>query len=279
MNAGPNMTTSRVKNRTSTPPGVTHREAAFTMVEIALCLGVIAFALVAIIGVLPTGMRVQRENREDTIINQDGTFLLEAIRSGSRGLDYLTNFFDTITWSNKNQITIFTNSPGLDQNIGGKTVLDGSMTNGLRIVGLLTAPKYTYSGTNVSYNSVSGYIRAMSGSAVARSKSTKDFAFAYQVTSEVIALSTYPREYTNYLQSGLLPADVLTRSNLWRMSRNQSANFRELRLTLQGPVIRKGQTLEAIGTPKTFRTIMSGAVSNISGFNPLVQPSRFVQVP
>ena len=60
--------------------------AAFTMVEIALCLGVIAFALVAIIGVLPTGVRVQRDNREDTIINQEGLLLLEAIRSGSQGL-------------------------------------------------------------------------------------------------------------------------------------------------------------------------------------------------
>ena len=66
-------------------------ESGFTMVEIALCLGVIAFALVAIIGVLPTGLKVQRENREETILNQDGTFFLEAIRSGSWGLDYLTN--------------------------------------------------------------------------------------------------------------------------------------------------------------------------------------------
>src|SRR5213078_3899054 len=56
-------------------------DAGFTMVEIALCLAIIAFALVAIIGVLPTGMRVQKENREDTIINQDGMFLVEAIRS------------------------------------------------------------------------------------------------------------------------------------------------------------------------------------------------------
>src|SRR5256885_12478736 len=79
--------------------------AAFTMVEIALCLGVIAIALVAIIGVLPTGVRVQRDNREDTIINAEGMLWLEAIRSGSRGLDYLTNFVDTITLSNLNNRT------------------------------------------------------------------------------------------------------------------------------------------------------------------------------
>jgi hypothetical protein len=118
----------------------------------------------------------------------------------------------------------------------------------------------------------------MSGSAVTRSKSTKDFAFAYQVTSEVFPLSVYPRDYTNYLQPGLLQADVLTRSNLWRLSRNQAPNFSELRLTLQGPVIRKGKTLEAVGTPRTFRTILSGAVTNIGGFN-MIRPYSFVQVP
>src|SRR5438445_5076386 len=74
--------------------------AGFTMVEIAISLGVIAIALVAILGVLPTGVRVQRDNREDTILNQEGVFWLETIRSGSKGLDYLTNYVDTITISN-----------------------------------------------------------------------------------------------------------------------------------------------------------------------------------
>src|SRR6266699_711976 len=81
--------------------------AAFTMVEIAISLGVIAIALVAILGVLPTGVRVQRDNREDTILNQEGVFWLEAIRSGSRGLDYLTNYVDTITISNTMGVTAF----------------------------------------------------------------------------------------------------------------------------------------------------------------------------
>src|ERR1041384_4381663 len=59
--------------------------AAFTMVEIAIALGVIAFALIAIIGVLPSGLQVGRDNREETIINQDARLLLEALRNGSRG--------------------------------------------------------------------------------------------------------------------------------------------------------------------------------------------------
>ena len=38
---------------------------AFTMIEIAICLAIIGIALVAIIGVLPLGMNVQRDNREE----------------------------------------------------------------------------------------------------------------------------------------------------------------------------------------------------------------------
>ena len=67
------------------------------MIEIALCLAIIGFALVAIIGVLPLGMNAQRDNREATVINQDATVLLEAVRSAARGADYLTNNVYAIT--------------------------------------------------------------------------------------------------------------------------------------------------------------------------------------
>ena len=60
--------------------------SAFTMIEIAISLAIIGFALVAIVGVLPAGLNVQKENREETILNQDGPFLLEAIRSGAAHL-------------------------------------------------------------------------------------------------------------------------------------------------------------------------------------------------
>lgn len=51
----------------------------------------------AIIGVLPAGLNVQRENREDTIITQEANYFMEAIRSGARGLDDLTNNIISIT--------------------------------------------------------------------------------------------------------------------------------------------------------------------------------------
>ena len=61
------------------------------MIEIAISLAVIGFALVAIIGILPIGMNVQKENRHETIINQDATIFMEAMRNGDQGADDLTN--------------------------------------------------------------------------------------------------------------------------------------------------------------------------------------------
>lgn len=218
------------------------------MVEIALCLAVIAFALVAIIGVLPTGLRVQKDNREDTIINQDGTLLLEAIRSQSYHLDYLTNYFDSITVSNTaGAVTVISNRIG------------GTLTNGQVIMDLLSLPKYIFKtdGTIIT-NFVSANIRAISGSAVDKSKATRDFAFAYLLKSEVFPLRAHPPEFTNFMAAGLSSYEVYSRSNLWRVANQQANNFSEVRLTLQGPIIQKGNRLDVTGTPRTFRTLFGG---------------------
>src|ERR1039458_6292810 len=76
---------------------VSPSQRAFTMVEIAISLAIIGFAMVAIIGVLPIGMTVQKDNREETVINQDATVFMNAIRNGARGLDDLTNYVTAIT--------------------------------------------------------------------------------------------------------------------------------------------------------------------------------------
>jgi type II secretory pathway pseudopilin PulG len=65
------------------------RREGFTLVEIAICLGIIGFALVAIIGILPAGLQVQRDNKEDTVINQEGMYILDAIRNGAEELTNL----------------------------------------------------------------------------------------------------------------------------------------------------------------------------------------------
>ena len=69
----------------------------FTMIEIALCLAIVGFALVSILLVLPSGMNTQSQTRQETIIGQDATELIEAIRNGAFGMDDLTNYVYAIS--------------------------------------------------------------------------------------------------------------------------------------------------------------------------------------
>ena len=141
------------------------------MIEIAISLAIIGFALVAIIGVLPIGMNVQKDNREQTIINQDATMFMDAIRNGAQGVDDLTNYVMAIT----NEVTPYDNNgaPGATQ-VYGYTPTSSStpspfwLTNGARIVGLLSTPKYVFPNINgVAYysNHVVAYVRSISGPA------------------------------------------------------------------------------------------------------------------
>ena len=254
--------------------------AAFTMVEIAISLGVIAIALVAILGVLPTGVRVQRDNREDTILNQEGMFWLEAIRSGSRGLDYLTNYVDMITISNTMGVTAFP-SPAFLTKLPTNATKGDVLTNGQQIVGLLTFPKYlqVLGSSQYATNHVTALVRAITGSAVEKSASARDMAFGYRMISEVVPMNVYPPVSTNFTAPGLTSTTVLIRSNLWRMARNEARNFYEMRLTLQGPVIPKGRSYDVFGTPKTFRTLIGGRAVQTGAATFFILPSGFIQVP
>ena len=132
-------------------------ERAFTMIEIAICLAIVGFALVAIIGVLPIGMNTQRDNREETIINQDALMLINAVRTGARGADDLTNYVYAITNYSSSAVV------GYDNN--------GYLTSGARIVGLMSTAEYLtaagmptnlYVAGGVS-NHVVAYVRSLSG--------------------------------------------------------------------------------------------------------------------
>ena len=121
------------------------------MVEIAICLAIIGIALVAIIGVLPLGMRIQRDNREETVINQDATMFLEAIRSGARGLNDLTNYVYAITnywtWYNADGSINKTNVNGYSYSGASATApfptLPFPINCGTNIIGLLSTPEFT----------------------------------------------------------------------------------------------------------------------------------------
>ena len=126
--------------------------AGFTMMEIAISLAVIGIALVAIIGVLPMGMNVQQANRQETIVGQDATVLMEAVRNGSLGLDDLTNYVYAISnyWSEFD--TLNNGGKVLHFGVNGYsysgfsiannfyTLYGTRLTNGANIIGLMTTP-------------------------------------------------------------------------------------------------------------------------------------------
>lgn len=121
------------------------------MMEIAISLAIIGIALVAIIGVLPIGMNVQQDVRQQTIIGQDANVLMEAIRNGSLGLDDLTNYVYAITnyWQQYGPGGVpgpsgvngysYTHAlqNGFNYPLAGKP-----LTNGANIIGLLSTPEY-----------------------------------------------------------------------------------------------------------------------------------------
>ena len=137
------------------------------MIEIAIAIGVIGFALVAIIGILPVGLNVQRDTHEDVIISQDGPFFLEAIRNGgstlgpgtSTSLDFLTNYVDSIT-------------------VGGTPY--NNPASGQMILGLLSTPR----------TSISAQIRALTGPATDQNGSNAVTAFRYKMDVDIEPFST-----------------------------------------------------------------------------------------
>jgi prepilin-type N-terminal cleavage/methylation domain-containing protein len=171
-------------------------ERGFTMIEIAIALAVIAFALVAIIGVLPIGLNVQRDNRAETIINQDATYWLEAIRSGAQGLDDLTNYIESIT------ISWTTPQPGstMFKNAFLQGAQPPTFASGAEIIGLLSTP--ALNGTNVE-----AIVRTISGPAT--EKVTKanapgaELAFRYRLTSAVAVVDpTVTRDFNSAVAGG-----------------------------------------------------------------------------
>jgi len=221
-------------------------------VEIALSLAIIAFALVAIIGVLPTGLKVQKENLEETIVNQDGIFILEALRSGSKGIDELTNFVESITIKYGTASTVtFTNTTASVPN---------RLTNGLHIVGLLSTPKIEVLPNGASRsNSVTARVRAISGVASEKGKQSEELAFRYHLVSEVLPFTARP--------SG---ANAASSIDDLRHSLSLFRNLYEIRLTLRWPLYQRGTTWETGRGRKTFRTLVSG---ELRGFGPVNSPN------
>ena len=259
------------------------------MIEIAICLAVIGFALAAIIGVLPLGMNVQRENREETVVNQDQSIFLNAIRNGELGIDDLTNSVVAIT----NIWAVYQDRypQGLPVRKGPLHVsaytyidsrLDGTplpnyvpMTNGFGIIGLLSTPKYVpFTNGNSLYfrsNYIVANVRSISGDASEKFPQTnaamRDLAFSYRLISELVPYAGFDRSWTNYTDAIISgnTNEITTRSNYWMVAKNLQNNLYDLRLIFRFPLLPNGK----IGNGRlVFRTTASGHLSqtNAPGF-------------
>jgi type II secretory pathway pseudopilin PulG len=218
------------------------------MVEIAICLAVIGIALVSIIGVLPIGMNTQRDNREETIINQDATVFIEAIRGGARGMDDLANYVYAIT--NYQTFYSSTNStPTLT--LGWTNGAPSILTNGANIIGLLSTPEYLDVNGFPTNNLLSGgysnhivaYVRSISGPAVEKPPQNNDIvrgdSFGYRVLCVNAPVAADPNTPTPY-------------------TRQLAANLHELRLTFLWPQQPNG----SVGPGhQTFRTTVAGQLA------------------
>jgi len=232
------------------------------MVEIAICLAVIGIALVAIIGVLPIGMNTQRDNREETLINQDATVLMEAVRGGARGMDDLTNYVYAIT----NYQTLYNPNPKPTVTFGW-TNGPGFLTNGANIVGLLSMPEFTdvngaplanITGINYYSNHIVAYVHSLSGPAVEKPPQDNNIvvgdSFGYRVLCVNAPVAVDTNLYNTLLYPNGPPA----------YNKQLAANLHELRLTFLWPQQPNG----SVGSGRqTFRTMVAGQIMQTNYYN------------
>jgi len=270
------------------------------MIEIALCLAIIGFALVSILLVLPSGMNTQRDTREETVISQDASMLLEAIRNGERGLDDLTNNVYAIT----NYWTLYrTNGSIQGTGVNGYTynnVTPGlpapyataPLTNGMIIIGLLSTPEFVanvfippfinypavpnlffaagqYSAGCYS-NHVVAYIHSMSGLAAEKPPQNNDIMIADDFSYRLFCVNAPMPMDTNLFN--LPAAQRIYASQL-------AANQHELRLTFLWPQLPNGH----VGPfRQTFRVSVGGqlAANHFNGqWLYFYQPRSFTNAP
>lgn len=263
-------------------------EAGFTMIEIAIAIAVVAFALVAIIGVMPTGLRVQQENREDTIVNQDGNVWLHAIRSGALGMNYLTNNVELIEVRNQRLNRVTTNVFTVATYERGR--ITGELRDGRDIVGLLSTPRYELDRKDEwTTNFVRAFVRAVSGSASEKllnhNETHTEFGFLYRMTVEVVPYNPAAGMNTNLTEFNLPPEVLAGRSNLVRRAQNFQANLYDVRVAIDWPVTFVPRQAPRIGNNRReFRTLVSGSLTATNSV-PLrrllyfLQPAQFAQAP
>jgi len=245
--------------------------------------------------VLPLGMNVQKDNREETIIDQDATVFIEAIRGGLSspyGTD-LTNYVYLIT----NTVTQYNPSGAAmgTKYYGYTFTTPYEITNNARIIGLLSTPEYVDNFgapipnlINGGYsNHVVAYVRSISGPAVEKPPQDNPIlqqdSFSYKIFCDNVPVAIYTppfwqqasyntNAYVSYTnangQTTYWQATAKTAVNdfpnnsfsVWARilyPQELTANLHELRLTFLWPLLPSGNT--GAGR-QAFRTLVGGQI-------------------
>jgi hypothetical protein len=245
------------------------------MVEVALSLAVVAFALVAIIGILPTGMTVQKDNREDTLINQELRFWMEAIKNGARGLNDLTNYVEEIRVQPTN------NTPASPY---PAVIVDNTKAPHLtatEIITLLSVPKFDFNGTNRYTNRITARVRAITGPATEQSPATNTVqsTFRYQMQTEIVPYYPIPREL---IRAQLIDADT-NQSPIRFFNEAVGSNLWDVRIIVRWPVVERGSDWFVGNNRKTLRAQVAGILGTYTNNNTKIErdhlgvllPNRF----
>ena len=251
------------------------------MVEIAIAIGVIGFALVAVVGILPTGMNTQKDNREDTVISQDAPVFIDAIRNGGtntynenfppiEGLNFLTNYVE--------QIMIVSNYVTASGSVITTTSTPiTSFQSGWEIVGLLSKPEpLNVSASN--YNVTRAIVRSLSGAAVQQNGANLATSFRYQMDIEIVPFINIAPDQTAFYNYAYGTPEYIIRSNRW-LEVNPSAvttnipvnlpiatgalaySMFDVRLHFSWPVLPGPNGTEIIGpNHQTYRTTVASAL-------------------
>jgi hypothetical protein len=220
------------------------------MVESALSLAVVAFALVAIMSVLPKGVTVQKENREDTLSNQEGHYWLEAIRTGGRGLHDITIYVELIQ--------VITNYDGRVEFMPADTAkLPSGTTVNLKgdfytnlvlkplsptdVMALLSILKTDLRSTTT--NNIIAQVKAITGPAADQGALTNEFSFRYQLHTEITPYTSFLLNFANTP----LGTNLLNNPPLY-----------DVRLVLRWPVTQRGSKWAVGNNKKTFRAKVAG---------------------
>lgn len=285
--------------------------AGFTMVELALCIAIVAFSMVAILGVLPLGLNVQKQNKEETIIEQEGPVWIEMIRRGGIGWDDVTNYVDLVVVektpleaaSKTDQYGFRGPFYSMDNPVPNPGILLRSTSE---VMSLLSIPMFEADRGTVFSNKITAIVRSFSGSlnTQIRPDSNPGFkpddrqledAFRYQLQVELTPATQLPVQSVDSLDSfrsgvflgGYLNAIRMDPSLSASALRNPeelknasldrlAATVYDIKLIFRWPVFKVGNDISVGANKKVFRGQILGkprfAINNPSNTNAVYWP-------